>query len=181
MHSTAQILAQPEDSDNAMFHTENAGLLSKSAVFALRAYASPVVGGLQGGHRKPNLPMGAVHALCRNAPSVLGGLLPCSSVSPTLCTFYMYPPLQTDAISAINELPDNAYTGPLQNLALLLHPLHNVGEGKATLRHWGKIEENILLQFAVKGRPYHGNSKTLINCALLIIAWDEAVGVGVHL
>ena len=32
-----------------MFHTENAGVLSKSAVFTLRTYASLVVGGLQGG------------------------------------------------------------------------------------------------------------------------------------
>ena len=47
-----------------MFHPENGRLLSKSAVFALRTYASLVVGGLQGGHGKPNLRMGAVPALC---------------------------------------------------------------------------------------------------------------------
>ena len=57
-------------------NTENAGLLSKSAVFALRAYACLSVGGLQGGHGKPNLPMGAVCAVCRNAPWMLSaGLL----------------------------------------------------------------------------------------------------------
>ena len=39
----------------AMFHIENAGLLSKSVVFALQTYASVVVGGLQGGHGRPNL------------------------------------------------------------------------------------------------------------------------------
>ena len=37
-----------------LLHTENAGLLSKSAGFALRTYASSVVGGLRGGHGKPN-------------------------------------------------------------------------------------------------------------------------------
>ena len=66
---TAQILTQPKNSDDSMFHTENAKLLSKSAVFALRTYASPVVGGLQGGHGKPDLLMGAVRALCRTAPN----------------------------------------------------------------------------------------------------------------
>ena len=39
-----------------MFQTQTAGLLSKSAVFALRTYASLMVGGLQGGHGKPDLP-----------------------------------------------------------------------------------------------------------------------------
>ena len=43
-------------------------------VFALHTYASLVVGGLQGGHRKPNLLMGTVRALCRNAPLVWGKL-----------------------------------------------------------------------------------------------------------
>ena len=62
------MLTQSKNSDKAMFHTENAGLLSKSAVFALRTYASLVVGGLQGGHGNPNLPMGAAHALCALCP-----------------------------------------------------------------------------------------------------------------
>ena len=35
IHRAAQILTQSQNSDEAMFHTENAGLLSKSAVFAL--------------------------------------------------------------------------------------------------------------------------------------------------
>ena len=35
---------------------------------ALRVYASRVAGGLQGGHGKPNLLLGAVPALCSNAP-----------------------------------------------------------------------------------------------------------------
>ena len=43
---SAQIITQSKKSDNevkqTMFHSENAGLLS--AVFALRTYASPVVG-----------------------------------------------------------------------------------------------------------------------------------------
>ena len=46
VHRTAQILTRSKNSDKAMFHTENAGLLSKSAVFALQTYASPGVGGL---------------------------------------------------------------------------------------------------------------------------------------
>ena len=60
---------QPKNSDKAPFHTENGGLLSKSAFFALRTSASLVVGGLQGGPGKLNLLMGVVHALCRNDPS----------------------------------------------------------------------------------------------------------------
>ena len=47
IHRTAQILTPSKNSDRAMFHTENAGLLSKSAVFALQTYASLVVGGLR--------------------------------------------------------------------------------------------------------------------------------------
>ena len=50
-----------------MFHTEIAGLLSKSAVFALRMHASRVVGGVQGGHGKPIFLLGAGRALFRNA------------------------------------------------------------------------------------------------------------------
>ena len=68
MHRTAQILIQSKSSDKAMFHSKNAGLLSKSAVFALQTYASLVVIGLQGDHGKPNVLMGAVPALCRNGP-----------------------------------------------------------------------------------------------------------------
>ena len=45
MHRTAQILTQSKNSDNAVFHAENATLLSKSAVFALRMHASRVWGG----------------------------------------------------------------------------------------------------------------------------------------
>ena len=52
---TAQILTQSKNSDKVMFHTENAGLLSKSAASALRTHASLVVGGLQDGHGKPIL------------------------------------------------------------------------------------------------------------------------------
>ena len=51
-----------------MFHTEYAGLLSKSAVVALRTYAPPLVGVCRGSHRKAVLLSGAVRALCRNAP-----------------------------------------------------------------------------------------------------------------
>ena len=68
-HRTAQILTQSKNLDKAMFHTENAGLLSKSAVFALQTHPSLVVGGLQSGHGKPNLLLGAVCALCRNNPN----------------------------------------------------------------------------------------------------------------
>ena len=60
MHRTAQILTEYKSVDKAMFHTENARLLSESAVFALWTYASRVVGGLQGGHGKPNSQIGAV-------------------------------------------------------------------------------------------------------------------------
>ena len=63
-HRTAQILTQSKNSDKAIFHTENAGLLSKSAVFAPRTYASLVVGGFQGDDGKPNLLMAAVRTLC---------------------------------------------------------------------------------------------------------------------
>ena len=49
---TTQILTQSQNSDNeskqTIFPTENAGLLSESAVFAPWRYASLVVGGLQG-------------------------------------------------------------------------------------------------------------------------------------
>ena len=68
IHRTAQILTQSKNSDKVVFHTENAGLMSKSAVFALRMYASRVVGDLQSGHGKSSLLMGAVRPLCRNAP-----------------------------------------------------------------------------------------------------------------
>ena len=47
-----------------MFHTENARLLSESAVFALWMYASPVVCGFQDRHRKANLVLGVMPALC---------------------------------------------------------------------------------------------------------------------
>ena len=40
VHRTAQISPECKNSAEAMFHTANAGLLSKSAVFALRMYAS---------------------------------------------------------------------------------------------------------------------------------------------
>ena len=73
-HRAAQILTQSKNSDNELkqttFPTENARLLPKSAVFALWAYTSMVVGGLQGGHTKANLRMGAVPAPCRHAPLV---------------------------------------------------------------------------------------------------------------
>ena len=65
MHRTAQILSKSKNSDKAMSHTENAGLLSKSAVFALQTCVSRVVGGLQGGHRQPTVLIGA---LFKNAP-----------------------------------------------------------------------------------------------------------------
>ena len=52
IHWTARILTRSKNSNNTlkqtMFQIENARLLFKSAVFALRLYASPVVGGLQG-------------------------------------------------------------------------------------------------------------------------------------
>ena len=51
-----------------LFHTENAGLLCKSAVSALRTSACLVAGGLQSGHGKPKLLPGAVRALCKSAP-----------------------------------------------------------------------------------------------------------------
>ena len=63
---TAHILTRSKHSDKA-FRTETR-LLSKSAVFALWTYASLVVGGLQGGHGRPNFLMGAVRVLCRHAP-----------------------------------------------------------------------------------------------------------------
>ena len=87
IHSNAQILTQSKNSDKALFHTENAGLLSKSAVFALRTYASLVVGSLQGGHGKPYLLLGAVRALCRNAPFGLSCPFPCGydTFQPPLC------------------------------------------------------------------------------------------------
>ena len=61
---TAQILTMSKNSDNelkqTMFHTENARLLSESAVSALWTYASPVAGGFQGGHGTVILLLGAV-------------------------------------------------------------------------------------------------------------------------
>ena len=55
IHRTTQTLTQSKHSDNdrkqTMFHTENARLLSKSAVFALWTYAPPVLG-FQSGHGK---------------------------------------------------------------------------------------------------------------------------------
>ena len=58
MTRTTQILTQSKNSDNELketvFHTENARLLSKSAVFALRTYGSLVVDGLQGGNGRAN-------------------------------------------------------------------------------------------------------------------------------
>ena len=67
---TAQILAQSKHSDKAVFHTENAGLLSTSAVFALRTYASLVVGGCRVVTYFTNGRCArAVPALCRNTPS----------------------------------------------------------------------------------------------------------------
>ena len=65
-----------ENSDNelkqTMFHTGNARLLSESAGFALWTDASPVVGGVQGGHGEANLLLGAVPALCSSAPKENG-------------------------------------------------------------------------------------------------------------
>ena len=58
MHGTAHILSQTQDKDKGVFHAENDALLSKSTAFALQTHASQVVGGLQGGHRRPNLLMG---------------------------------------------------------------------------------------------------------------------------
>ena len=84
-HWTAQIVSQSKDSDKAMFHTENARLMSKSAGFALQTYAALVVGGLEGGHGKANLLMGAVPTLYSNAPLCP---VPCPSVrsvSHVLC------------------------------------------------------------------------------------------------
>ena len=58
IHRTAQIPIQSQDSDNelkqTMFQTENPRVLSEPAVFALCTYASRLVGGFQGGHRKAN-------------------------------------------------------------------------------------------------------------------------------
>ena len=56
-----------------MFHTENARMLSifyLSLLLVLPVWtcASPVVGGLQGGHGKANLLLGAVRTLCRSPP-----------------------------------------------------------------------------------------------------------------
>ena len=66
VHRTAQIVTQSQKSENEfnqpMFHTENARLLSESAVFALWTYASLVVGGFQGGHGKRR--SRAVRAIC---------------------------------------------------------------------------------------------------------------------
>ena len=54
------------------FHTANARTLpvfEKSAVFVLRTYASPVVGGLQGGHGNANANSGAVRRCAETPPS----------------------------------------------------------------------------------------------------------------
>ena len=59
---TAQVLTQPKDSGHEL---ENGRSLSQSAVFALWTYASPVVGGVQGRHRKANGLLGAVPPLCQ--------------------------------------------------------------------------------------------------------------------
>ena len=71
-HRTTQILTQSKNSDNdlkqTVFHTENARLLSESAVFAFVDEAPPLVGGFQGGNGKADLLLGAVHVLYRNAP-----------------------------------------------------------------------------------------------------------------
>ena len=57
-----------------IFPTNNARLLSKSAVFAMWTHVSPVVGGFQGDHGKPVLLFHAVQkrppALCNGPPMV---------------------------------------------------------------------------------------------------------------
>ena len=67
-HRTAQILTQSQTSDSelkqTMFHTKNARLPSKGAVFSLWIYAPPVVGGVQGSYGKANLRLAAVPTLC---------------------------------------------------------------------------------------------------------------------
>ena len=66
-----------------MFHTENARLLSVfhlNPLFLPFARSSP---GVQRGHGNANLPLGAVHALCRNAP--IGSHRPVH-LPPLLCT-----------------------------------------------------------------------------------------------
>ena len=69
-----------------MFHTENARLLSKSAVFALWTYASLVVGG----HGKANLLLDAVPALCprcaETPPWIALSPLVCKAVLPDMLT-----------------------------------------------------------------------------------------------
>ena len=52
-------------------HGDNAGALSKSAASIPRMNASPVGVGWQGGHKKPNLPLGAARALCGSGPIVI--------------------------------------------------------------------------------------------------------------
>ena len=67
---------QSQNSDNELnqpiLHTENTRLLPESAVAALWADASPAVGGLQGGHRKAILLLGAVPTLCGTVPIHVG-------------------------------------------------------------------------------------------------------------
>ena len=76
IHWTAWILTQSKNSDNelqqTMFHTENARLLCKSAVCALQPYASLLVGGLQGCHRKANVLMGTVQKHPLGVVSIVG-------------------------------------------------------------------------------------------------------------
>ena len=71
VHRTAQILTQSQNSDNEfnqpMFHTKNA--VRGSAVWTC---VSPVVGGVQGGHGKANLLMGAVPPLCPRRSALEG-------------------------------------------------------------------------------------------------------------
>ena len=77
IHRTNQILTQSKNSDNELkqtiFPKKNARLLSESA--------PRLVGGFQGGHGKANSLLGAVPALCRNAPQIPTSVAPLRSVS----------------------------------------------------------------------------------------------------
>ena len=66
-HRTAPTLTQSKHSDKAVFHTENAGLLSTSAVFSPADVYFPGGGWFAGWSQEPNLLMGAAQK--RQLPS----------------------------------------------------------------------------------------------------------------
>ena len=136
-HRTAQVLTPSQKSDNELkqtiFHTESAKLLFESAVFASWTYATPVVGGFQGGHRKvtyncalcthcAELPPLASGGAFRNAMPVGAGGHPARS-----CNF---DPAESKTVITATEISQQAgisllYEAP-QGPTIVLHPCHGL-------------------------------------------------------